>query len=277
MAQRLTTDPGRETTSTPTAAATARRRQRLAVAASILVVAVVAGGVIGWRAWVSVNGPGDASGRERTAAGARPSPSGPGLAIATGGPAEIAPVRGAGTFTFVTSGSAVRGTGGTLKRYRVAVENGANQDGNAFAGTVDATLADPRGWIGGGDHKFQRVNSTTADFVVYLATPATSEAMCATGGLHTDQYTSCRLPGKLIINLARWLAGVPDYGAPLTTYRAYAINHELGHELGNGHEACPGKGSLAPVMQQQTLGLGGCTANAWPYVAGQRYSGPDVP
>jgi hypothetical protein len=116
-----------------------------------------------------------------------------------------------------------------------------------------------------------------ADFTVYLATPDTSERMCAEGGLSTEGYTSCRLPGQVIINLARWLEAVPDYGAPLEIYRTYVVNHEVGHEFGEEHQACPGPGEPAPVMQQQTYGLDGCVANAWPYVDGSRYEGELVP
>jgi Protein of unknown function (DUF3152) len=42
------------------------------------------------------------------------------------------------------------------------------------------------------------------------------------------------------------------------------VNHEVGHWLGFGHSRCSGAGRLAPVMQQQSIGLEGCTFNPWP-------------
>ncbi|MEH1099942.1 DUF3152 domain-containing protein [Micromonospora sp. CPCC 205561] len=184
---------------------------------------------------------------------------------------------GAGSFTTAPGDSPVRGTDGPLLRYRVAVEQDAGQDAAAFAAAVDGVLADPRSWIASEWLRVQRVaEAADADFTVYLATPDTSERMCAEGGLSTDGYTSCRLPGRVVVNLARWLEAVPDYGAPLEVYRAYLVNHEVGHELGEVHQACPGPGEPAPVMQQQTYGLDGCAANAWPYVDGSRYDGEVV-
>jgi hypothetical protein len=139
-------------------------------------------------------------------------------------------------------------------------------------------LADPRGWASGRTVRFQRVpRSGTAQFTLYLATPGTSEKMCGQGGLHTGGYTSCRLPGQVIINLARWLTGVPGYGASLLGYQQFALNHEIGRELGYGNESCPGPNQPAPVMQQQTLSLSGCIANAWPYLGGKLYRGTPIP
>lgn len=192
-------------------------------------------------------------------------------------PPAAYPTEGPGRFTAARSGSPERGYGGPLRRYRVEVEEGAGQDADEFAGTVDAVLGDHRSWIASGDLRVRRVAGTpAADFTIYLATPATSERMCAEGGLRTERYTSCRLPGRVIINLARWMEAVPDYGAPLEVYRTYVINHEVGHEFGEPHQACPGPGAPAPVMQQQTYGLDGCVANAWPYIDGARYEGEPI-
>ncbi|MFB6393452.1 DUF3152 domain-containing protein [Polymorphospora lycopeni] len=205
------------------------------------------------------------------ASAAAPAPSTP-----TPGPGY--PTAGPGTFGFAADEGAVLGTAGTLRRFRVAVEHGMGQDTAAFASAADTILGDPRSWTASGQLRLQHVPQTAAaDFTLYLATPATSERMCAAGGLRTEGYTSCRLPGQVIINVARWQEAVPDYGAPLDTYRAYVINHEVGHELGYGHEACPSAGGPAPVMQQQTYGLEGCLANAWPYLDGRRYVGPALP
>jgi hypothetical protein len=182
---------------------------------------------------------------------------------------------GAGTFADAEGESSVAGATGQIRRYHVQVEDGVAVDANDFAAEVDAVLADPRGWTADGSVRLQRVDaSKPADFTVYLASPAMSEQMCRAEGLETQQFTNCRLHGRVVINSARWLTGVPDYGAPLSVYRAYAVNHEVGHELGQWHELCPGPGQPAPVMQQQTLGLQGCVANPWPFLDGVPYHGP---
>lgn len=191
------------------------------------------------------------------------------------------PARGEGTFQYATTGGPLFGRSGTVHRYRVAVERGSNEDVTEFAVAVDAALGDPRSWIAGG-HRMQRVPDGQAhEFTVYLATAETAERMCAAGGVNIQvsgrPYTSCRTSGRVIINLDRWRLSIPDYTSakvPLPVYRSYVVNHEVGHQLGHGHELCPRAGRPAPVMMQQTLSLDGCVANPWPYLNGRRYAGP---
>lgn len=190
------------------------------------------------------------------------------------------PHSGPGTFQYAGQAGPVLGRAGPIRRFRVAVEsNVTTQAVGEFADKIDAVLGDGRSWIASGQVRFQRVPvGAPYDFTIHLATSGTAHQMCASGGVDgTRGYTSCRYGGHVVLNLDRWYTSVPYYakaGVPLEVYRTYMLNHEVGHELGHGHERCPGTGRPAPVMEQQTLGLHGCTPNPWPYVGGRRYAGP---
>ena len=209
-----------------------------------------------------------------------PPPAGPLTATQASGPPSAAsaaepisyPVGGDGRWSVATTSGPVVGHAGTLLRYRVAVEDGIlGISPDEFAAQVSTVLSDPRSWIGTGRWRLRLVGSASGyNFTIYLATPATRDKLCANG---YDRYTSCRVGDKVVLNVARWVHGVPNYGADLEVYREYMVNHETGHRLGHGHELCPGPGRLAPVMQQQTLGLHGCVANAWPIADGHPYAG----
>jgi hypothetical protein len=177
---------------------------------------------------------------------------------------------------------AVWGTSGPLLRFRVAVEAGVPVEVWDFTKVVDETLGDSRSWIAGGDVRLQRMPwESPYDFTIYLASPDSAYEMCLESGVDIREggvpYTSCRAGDNVVINSDRYLGAVPDYTASLEDYRHYVINHEVGHRLGYGHVYCPGDGEPAPVMQQQTLGLQGCTANSWPYLDGEQYTGPVAP
>jgi Protein of unknown function (DUF3152) len=189
-------------------------------------------------------------------------------------------MNGPGTYVYAGGESPVVGTAGTLRRYRVAIETGTPVPVDEFAAVVDRTLGDPRSWIAGNDVRLQRVPGDAAgvNFTVLLVTPGTAQKLCLAGDLDIfwrgEPYSSCQVGSRAIINLSRYLKAVPNYGAPISAYDQYAVNHEVGHVLGHNHELCPGQGRPAPVMQQQTFDLQGCVANSWPYLDGKRYSGP---
>jgi hypothetical protein len=231
--------------------------------------AVVLGAAAGCGTATGTIGPADPPAAS-PAAGSAP-PSAPAKPPA---PRITYPAAGGGSWTIAPAQTApAAGRSGRRLRYRVAIERDIRGlPVTVIAGTVTATLSDPRSWTGGGRWRLQRVGpGDPYDFTVYLATPGTRDELCAGA---SDGYTSCRNGANVVLNAARWVKGVPGYGANLATYRQYMVNHEVGHRLGNGHERCPGPGEPAPVMQQQTLGLHGCVASPWPYVGGERYAGP---
>ena len=163
----------------------------------------------------------------------------------------------------VVPGKSTRSGRGPLRRYYVEVEAGIYIDRLRFARRVHQILADLRSWGGTGRVSFQRVGlNRTAHFRVTLARPSTTDRLCypyLTGGIY-----SCANGGRAVLNLMRWRSGAYAYRGNLRGYRIYLVNHEVGHLLGHGHSYCPRAGARAPVMMQQTKGVGACRANPWP-------------
>jgi hypothetical protein len=195
------------------------------------------------------------------------------------------PTHAAGTFTVAGGGTPIVGTGATLVKYRVEVEDGIAWGGNqvwtpaSFAATVDQIIAAPRGWtqsaaspvtdaaeqMTNASWSFQRVSGDDYSVKIRLATPDTVDKLCGQMGMDTQGVYSCRFGQTEMINLRRWLRGADGFPIDLAGYRTMVIDHEMGHFLGFDHMKCPGPGRVAPVMQTQTIDLGGCTINAHPF------------
>ena len=160
----------------------------------------------------------------------------------------------------------VIGSTGPLIKYSVEVEAATGQHPEDVARLIEAVLGDHRSWAAAGDGRFQIVRPDRADERIYVATPATTDRLCLpfiTGG-----RLSCNVRDtRIVFNVNRWLGAVSHWSASLADYRAYLINHEVGHSLDFRHVGCPGAGRLAPLMMQQTKSLGGCLPNPWPYPA----------
>ncbi len=162
---------------------------------------------------------------------------------------------GAGTWHVVPGTGPTHGTGPEAHTYSIEVEDGlqsADQDA-AFASAVDAVLADPRSWIGGGQVSLTRIDSGDADFRIALTSQMTVRAGDQCGWdvpLEASCYNS--YAGRVYINDARWVRGAMSFNGDIDSYRSYAVNHEVGHALGMRHEPCPATGQPAPVMMQQS-------------------------
>lgn len=178
-------------------------------------------------------------------------------------PTEV-PYEGTGEWDYAPEASAPQGDGAPFA-IAVRVEKGLPVEIDDTAEFVMATLRDERGWQKLDGVAFELVSDESqADALVSVASPQTTDQICS--GLTTNGYTSCREGNQVALNANRWLGATEDFD-DLTVYRQYVINHEVGHALGHAHEYCPAPGSPAPLMQQQTLGLQGCTVNPWPSVA----------
>ncbi|MER6256542.1 DUF3152 domain-containing protein [Streptomyces sp. NPDC001584] len=211
-----------------------------------------------------------------------PSPE-PSTSPAASPPASPTPSTGAATPTqpgaFKASAAAGKAQGnGPARRWRIEVEEGSGIDPESAARSVETILGDRRGWTQDPKYGFQLVAAgQPVDFTIKIATPKTTDRLCDVVTPELIGETNCSTGHTVVVNLKRWQEGSPQFDGTPEEYRALIINHEVGHELGRGHEGCPGAGKPAPAMMQQIKGLQGCKSNAWPYDSDGTYlSGPHV-
>lgn len=120
---------------------------------------------------------------------------------------------------------------------------------------VATYLNDPDGWAKYG-YFFEPVDSGET-VSIRLSSPKTIQSVCGDGNL------SCaELGGRnMYLNARRWFHGAPESKLKLDDYRQYMVSHEIGHILGREHKKCPCRGCDAPIMMQQTKGIGECKPN----------------
>jgi hypothetical protein len=146
-------------------------------------------------------------------------------------------------------------------RYHVETRGTLTTSLRTFVRQAQQTFDDPRGWRGAGIvfRRVARGGSMTLVLSEASRVPGFSSGCSSTW--------SCRVGRYVIINQERWKHASPAWNAAngaLRDYRHMVVNHESGHFLGLGHSGCPGAGRPAPVMMQQSKGLGGCRFNPWP-------------
>lgn len=140
-------------------------------------------------------------------------------------------------------------------RFRTSVDPDIEYSNEAFRREVTIYLHDPDGWA----QWYTFVYAPTGPAkVIHLSKPETFRM----NGCRDDTLSCAILGGNTIwLNADRWFHGASASELPLTEYRQYMVTHEMGHSLGYDHTTCPGSGHPAPIMLQQTLGIGLCSPN----------------
>lgn len=140
-------------------------------------------------------------------------------------------------------------------KYTTIVDSDVVYDPALFAQEVDVYLADPNGWVSDG---YTFVRSSPTEVEIHLSSPHT----LATNGCHDPTLSCAEMNGRhMHLNAMRWTKGASPSKLSLDAYRQYMVTHEMGHILGHDHIECPGPGQPAPLMLQQTLGIGKCKPN----------------
>ena len=159
--------------------------------------------------------------------------------------------------------AAVQAPGGAVRTftYSVTTRGAITANFSEFQSQANQSLNDPRGWARMGV-SFKQV-PTGGNFILVLS--EASQLPTFSSGCSAEY--SCRAGQYVIINQDRWLRATDSWnggGGSIRDYRHMVVNHETGHWLGHDHVSCGGAGQSAPVMQQQSMDLQGCTFNPWP-------------
>jgi hypothetical protein len=131
-----------------------------------------------------------------------------------------------------------------------------NTDERQFDFYVMIYLNSPDGWSQ--DGYFFEPSKENPHVKISLSSQETISNKCGFSG----KLSCAELGGSNVyLNAERWFYGSSKSKLSLEDYRQYMVSHEIGHILGKGHEKCPCKGCKAPIMLQQTKGIGECIPN----------------
>ena len=161
--------------------------------------------------------------------------------------------------------------------YNTAIEDGVNEDAIAFGAEVNRILRRKGGWDQWGITFVPVYPDESGASALrkrlsrYVTVQLCSNNTIAKFGAEFEGMSVADCYHKLIrINLDRWRTGPkpPTSTMPLQDYRQYVILHEVGHILSQcsplHHQTQCAPDGRAPVMMQQTNGVGNCAWNPWP-------------